>query len=320
MTKLFISDLDFKLKNLVAEGLVEKGYEITSQNFEVGVDLNTSIKNIIKNADVFIILITKGSVDSKRFLKELIQLRNYTIHSNKIIIPVFEKGVDLNRIPDEFQNIQGVQFEGRNIESIDLLLQQIDNAINQFLGKKLAKEEKAQVIKDKIESSYPEYINETITGLTKREKNLKNTALFWYILGFTSLLSGVGAALIFSNNGLKGFEGNAVNWSKTVFFAIKSIIIIVLLISASKYSFNLAKSYMNESLKISDRIHAISFGKFYLQVFNQQIEPSELKEIFQNWNITTESSFIHQKSKDFDPQILEKIIELIDKVRNNKSA
>jgi len=321
MTKVFISHskIDMDIVEDISAGLIEKGYDIVAPNLEIGVDINMSLKNIINKASVFIILMTRESVDSKRFLDEFIQISNYTNHSNKILIPIFESGINFDRLPGKILNIQGLQFDGRTKKSITLLLQQIDNAINQFLGKRLATEEKAQVIKDKIESTSPEYINETITGLSKREKNLKNTALFWYILGFVSLIAGVGAAIIFANNGLEDFDGSTENWSKTTFFAIKSIVIIVLLISASKYSFNLAKSYMNESLKISDRIHAISFGKFYLQVFNQQIEPSELKDIFQNWNISNESSFIHQKSNDFDPQLLEKIIELIDKVKN-KSA
>ncbi len=322
MTKIFIShsSFDFDLVNQITNGLIERGNEVIFQNLEIGLDFITSTKNAIKEASVFILLVTRESVNSKRFLDELVQITGYVIAYGKKLIPIFENGVNYEGIPEPVRFLNGIHFEGKNSTSIIQLLKQIDNEINLFLGKKLASEEKVQVIKDKIESSYPEYISETITGLTSREKKLKNTAVFWYILGFVSLISGVGAAFIFSNNGLKYFDGNTENWSKTTFFAIKSFIVIILLISASKYSFNLAKSYMNESLKISDRIHAISFGKFYLQVFNQQIEPTELKDIFQNWNINNESSFINQKSKDFDPQFLEKIIELIDKVKNNKSA
>lgn len=322
MTKVFIShsELDSDIANQISKGLIDKGYGIVAPDLTIGENISKSLKNVVNQASIFIVLLTKESVNSKRFNDEFLQLSNYTSHSNKTLIPVFETGINYDRIPSNIQNIQGIQFEGVTSKSIKYLIQQIDDAINQFLGKKLATDEKAQVIKDKIESSSPEYINETIAGLTKREKSLKNAGLFWYILGFLSLIIGVGAALLFANNGLKDFDGNVENWSKTTFFAIKSILIIVLLVSASKYSFNLAKSYMNESLKISDRIHAISFGKFYLQVFNQQIEPTELKDIFQNWNINNQSSFIHQKTNDFDPQFIEKIIDLIDKIRNNKSA
>jgi hypothetical protein len=115
---------------------------------------------------------------------------------------------------------------------------------------------------------------------------------------------------------LSVFKGHE-NWSLTTFYALKSIFIIILLIAASKYSFTLAKSYMSESLKIADRIHAISFGKFYLQVFNDKINPDEIKEIFRDWNINNQlNNFSNQSSSDYDPKIIERSIELIDKIRN----
>ena len=74
---------------------------------------------------------------------------------------------------------------------------------------------------------------------------------------------------------------------------------------------------MSESLKIADRIHAISFGKFYLQVFNDKINPDEIKEIFRDWNINNQmNNFSNQSSSDYDPKIIERSIELIDKIRN----
>jgi len=73
---------------------------------------------------------------------------------------------------------------------------------------------------------------------------------------------------------------------------------------------------MSESLKIADRIHAISFGKFYLQVFNQQVEPTEIKEIFRDWNINNQTNtFSSQQSNDYDPKLIEKISELVEKIK-----
>lgn len=71
---------------------------------------------------------------------------------------------------------------------------------------------------------------------------------------------------------------------------------------------------MNESLKIADRQHAISFGKFYLQVVNE-IEPNDLKEIFRDWNISNRSSFYDQNPNDFDPKVLENFISLIKNIK-----
>lgn len=146
---------------------------------------------------------------------------------------------------------------------------------------------------------------------------MKIYALIWYTLGFLALLAGVAATIWLSDSGLDSF-GEKENWSKTIFFAIKSALIIILLIASSKYSFNLGKSYMNETMKIADRIHAISFGKFYLQVFTKRIETEELKDIFRDWNISNQSSFMGQKNEDFDPKILEKISKIIDKIKGTE--
>jgi len=138
-------------------------------------------------------------------------------------------------------------------------------------------------------------------------------------MGFLGLVGGVIVAVWLSDSTLKELQKKE-NWNLTIFVGFKSIDIILLLIASSKYSFTLAKSYMSESLKIADRIHAISFGKFYLQVFNDQINPKEIKEIFRDWNINYQNNyFSSQTTADYDPKLIEKIIELIDKVRNKNS-
>ena len=66
---------------------------------------------------------------------------------------------------------------------------------------------------------------------------------------------------------------------------------------------------MNEAFKNSDRMHAISFGEFYLNAFSERTNWEELKEVFQHWNMDKNSSFASQSAKDFDPQFFEKVIE-----------
>ena len=80
--------------------------------------------------------------------------------------------------------------------------------------------------------------------------------------------------------------------------------------ASSKYAFTLGKSYMNESLKNSNRLHAISFGKFYLQAYGDVVTPEDVKEVFQHWNIDKDSSFKELNSQSFDPRIFESAIEI----------
>ena len=76
---------------------------------------------------------------------------------------------------------------------------------------------------------------------------------------------------------------------------------------------------MSESLKIADRIHAISFGKFYLQIFKNNLNPNDIKEIFRDWNINNqENNFSKQNSDDYDPKLLEKAIEIVNRVKGKE--
>ncbi len=252
-------------------------------------------------------------------MNEMMQLRNYSVHTNlrKLFIPIFYPNFSFNELPSSIRNIQGIMLNGTTEKDSKTVARELDIAINSFYGKQIAIEEEEKEVKDKIESTAPEYIQQTLSDLKSKESNMKMYAVIWYTIGFIALLAGVAATIWLSDSGLDNF-GEKENWSKTIFFAIKSALIIILLIASSKYSFNLGKSYMNETMKIADRIHAISFGKFYLQVFNKRIEAEELKDIFRDWNISTQSSFMGSKSEEFDPKILEKLSQIIDKIKGTE--
>lgn len=301
--------------------LQEYGHDIVEEDRDFGIEQETSFQEAILMANIIIPVITPFSLKSNKFYDELVQLRNYTIHrEDKILIPVITGDVDFESLPKSLLNIKFIQLKDKfDAKEVDSTAKKINEAINSFLGKKIASDEKAKVIQEKIEKTAPSYISETLSELSKREKYQKTIAQFWYVMGFVALVSGIFVAVWLSDNTLKELQKND-NWSLTVFFGLKSIVIILLLIASSKYSFTLAKSYMSESLKIADRVHAISFGKFYLQVFNDQINPKEIKEIFRDWNINNQNNyFSSQATSDYDPKFMEKMIDIIDKIRHKNN-
>ncbi len=157
------------------------------------------------------------------------------------------------------------------------------------------------------------YIDQVLCELSKKEKQYKNTAHIWYIIGFLSLLSGVVIAIHFTRIGL--LEASIYqNWSNAVIISVKNTILIAILISASKYSLNLGNPYRIESYKIADRIHAISYGKLCLKSSRQQVKLEEIIEIFSDWNISSSSISIEQKSNNQDSRITDKAIEILDKI------
>ncbi len=330
MTRIFISvprlrsETDYHLLNSLRKALTEKGYEIISDDFASSILSNNEksdnfINEILFNSDVIISLITESIIESKSGYNELIRLRNYALNvDNKLFIPILSSRVSLNHLPDSFMSFNSIRLENDSQIELDRIAKRIDEYINIFLGKRLAKEEKSKEIKENIESSAPNYITETIKELEKREKYQRSVSILWYIMGFISIIVGVAVAVWLTTSGIV-INNDKENWSLTIFYGIKSVFIIILLITASKYCFNLAKSYMSESLKIADRIHAISFGKFYLQIFKNNLNPNEIKEIFRDWNINNqENNFSKQSSDDYDPKLLDKVIEILNKVKEKE--
>jgi hypothetical protein len=314
-----LNEKDYRLVREITIRLTNKGHEVLNSDIEVSHNSDSYFKNQLYEMDVFIPIISDELLKYDDYYNEILQIRNYTSHiEGKLILPVLTPGADIDSLPDSLVNTRFYKLEDESPKSLDALVRKIDESINMFLGRKIASEEKAKEFKEKIEHTASEYITETIGGLEKREKHLRRLGFWWYFIGLISIVFGAGAAIWFSNNGWDNFQGKE-NWSMTTFYAIKCFLIIAMLIAASKYSFNLGKSYMGESLKVSDRVHAISYGKFYLQVFDQQINSSELKDIFRDWNINNQANaFSSTTTNDFDPKFVEKLVEIIEKVRKKE--
>ena len=70
----------------------------------------------------------------------------------------------------------------------------------------------------------------------------------------------------------------------------------------------------------SDRAHAITFGKLYLEIYGNTVDRKELLDIFENWNITSESAFSKANPSGFEPQIIDKLSELLKLSERGKIA
>lgn len=70
---------------------------------------------------------------------------------------------------------------------------------------------------------------------------------------------------------------------------------------------------MVEAIRCSDRIHAISFGKFFLDAYGSEASREEVLRAFSSWNIDNgNTSFRNQSGEDYDPKIAE-IINVLKK-------
>ena len=70
---------------------------------------------------------------------------------------------------------------------------------------------------------------------------------------------------------------------------------------------------MHESLKSGERLHAIKFGEFYLDAYGADAEWDQIKEAFENWNISGSSAFSRKEAENTDSIIADSIQSGLEK-------
>jgi hypothetical protein len=176
-------------------------------------------------------------------------------------------------------------------------------SVQRILNKTQVRTKERLEVQAKVQEKLDEYISPVLRDLEKRDRFYRRTAYVCYSFALFALSIGLVYACV------KAIQTPppVTTWEPIVQHVIASIIVIALLGAVTRLAFLLGKSFMVESLRNGDRIHAISFGQFYLRAFGDKVEWTEVKEAFQHWNIDKGSSFIGQNAADVDPQILQTI-------------
>jgi hypothetical protein len=304
------SDLEFARD--LGRHLIESGHIIQSytETLTPGQDWRKALSDSLKSSDVYIPIISEQSLNSKFLLTEFGSARAYASDTGgMLIIPVI---IDQIPYPEFVQDIQAIHNPKRNVAFI---CNEVNKGIAAFIGRRAAKEQKQEAASKRLETNATQYIEEALKSLQNSEAKLKNRGEYWYLVGILIISSGIGFTLY----ALSTYNIQTdYKWTGVAIVALKTAIIVTLLAAAAKYSFILGKSYTCESLKSSDRIHAISFGKFYLQAFEVNSSWSELKEVFQHWNIDKPSSFSTQDAAQFDPKLLDTVLEVAKSIAAKK--
>jgi hypothetical protein len=306
MARIYISYArpDQEFAQALAGRLRDAGHGITA-DFDAllpGQDWRNTLFQGLKNAEVFIALLSEASLSSQFVSQEIGAARAYALESDQmLVIPIM---IDQSRIPPTIQDIQVLLAPDRDIDRIVL---EVSKAISNFLGRRAAKDVKAAEVAKRIEINAASYIEDAVQSQKISELRNRRFGVFWYLAGFICLIVGIAFAIFHA-----GFVTSAsgLGWTDFGVIALKSVIVIGLLGACSKYAFSLGKSYISESLKCSDRIHAIAFGKFYLQAYGEKATWNELKEVFQHWNIDRTSTFSSLDSSQIDPQVISLISQL----------
>ncbi len=307
MSKIFISysQQDREIREKLSDALLAEGHEVLGiETLTVGSDLNKEISKLLYEADAVIALLTENSISSKNVLNEItISQAQVSAMNNKLFLPLVIGSIE---IPNFLRDTLLEMVPDLSTEYLQKVILNINRAVAHNKAVKVERQRVKELKSEQLEVSKTEFIREAEGRLTEKENSLKNSATMWYVFGYLALILGVIAAFALIKESLSG----TMEISKIILLSLKGIIGVGLLVASSKYAFTLGKSYMNESLKNSDRLHAISFGKFYLQAYGDVASPEDVKDVFQHWNISKDSSFNEVKADSFDPRVLESAIEI----------
>jgi TIR domain len=312
MSKIFIScsSKDFEYVEGLNKILEQNGHIIWrhDKSILVGKLWADEIHDALSDVDAIIAIFSEASSNSNWVDKELSIAYGYFKSRGKpLILPIL---LDDTKIPFDLHSIQCIRSSDRDPESI---AGKILEALDVFKGKLKAEEDERRENKERVEATAAKFIEPTINQLERQEISYRRLAYSWYSLAYITLILSVG----FGVWKFLAYPTDS-NWLGLVEIAISGGLIIVLLVALSKYAFTLGKSFMVESVRASDRRHAISFGEFYLKAYGDKIERDEVREVFQNWNIDSGSFFKSQDSKDFDPKVLELAIEIAKTISGYK--
>lgn len=328
---IFISyshiDNEFALK--LSSALESDGYNVFIDNkIPIGNNIYKDIGKGIAKADAVIVVISKDSNKSHFVANETISMLAFLDKGRMpLVIPVVLGNdtplpVDLNRfnyivVPyeDEKHNNSSAEYnlqeakikldkplEKDAIEKIRLILAAHEEKI-----KKDEQERKAS--EEKVKTGLSNYIDDVFANLKESEKRNKRFAFWLYFISIICLITTIFIAVLLFIKEIPYTD----NMTVLIIYGTVCLFIVIMLVSLSKLLFTLAKSFMVESIRCSDRVHAISFGKFFLDAYGSEASREEVLQAFSSWNIDNgNTSFRNQSGDDYDPKLSE-IISLLKK-------
>lgn len=318
MSKIYVSyttrDDDYAQGLMAA--LRAQGHQITVEGTKLtaGINWRAELSEGLKAADVFIILISQSTMHSQYPMMELGTARAFAETSGKMLILPIVLG-DLP-LPTIVQDIQVIFSRDRQPQE---LIPDIDQAISAFEGRRAAQEVERKEIAEVVQGNLAEFVDEAIKTQQQYETQHKASARFWYFLGYISLVGGLLVTAYLANRFI-GTETATPDYARAISISLLNIIAIAILAALARYAYSLGKSYMSESLKSSDRIHAIQFGKFFLRAYGSKASSAEIREVFQHWNIDRTSTFSSLDVAQIDPQVAHLISQIVSAItgKNNK--
>lgn len=308
---------DTEIAVSLAGFLRESGHDVqlSFDDIKIGNSFGQDIIGGIKSTDFLVVILSESAGKSKWFKNELSTIMGYYRERKKpIILPLV---FDDERVVNEFEEV----YKYYNVlicsrSNIHEFASRLSYRISSLIGELEAIKEENKENIAKVEKNAETYIAEAITRLTAKEKDYRNIAYGSYILCGIFLLGAIILLLYKANLVINSQK--VLTTAEQIQLGLVGFVLLAVIISVARFLYLIGKSFMVESLRNSDRIHAISFGEFYLKAYGEKADWNEIKDAFQHWNIDGGSSFSSQSANDFDPEVFKNIIEFTKVITSKK--
>lgn len=305
MSKVYISynSKDRIIATRISDFLKTAGHEvlIDVDTLLPGQDITSTLFDALRQSDFMIVIISENSTNSKWVQNEIGAALSYSAERKNF--GLFPLVIGTPEIPDSIKHKLYIQV---SVEEIDLAASKVLDAINKFIGKRAAIIERGEEKKKNTD----DYITHELLKLEKKQISAKRVYYIWNVIGFATLV--ISAAFLFSKLSV---TSDAFNSTEAITAVIKSVLVVSFLVAMSRYSFLMGKIALDESVTLGERIHAISFGKVFIQMFSDDFTKEEMYKVFENWNTTPSKGMDSYKSDDYDPNLIKVFTELVKVIK-----
>ena len=232
----------------------------------------------------------KGKISGTLSLYDLTKNKTLNISSSYIIPYIIDKDVE---IPDEFR--ERLYLTATDNQKDDF--EKLSHAIIQYANKRNNQILKEQEAANRINNSLTTYLSNVFERLEHNRIYYRNLGIGAYLISALFLILAVLDTFYMTKQRITEID-------TAIFVFGAGVVLTCILAALSRMMFILGRSFMVESIRNADRYHAISFGKFYMQAFENNLSKQEVKEVLGSWNFESETSFSKQDAKEIDPNIM----------------
>ncbi|UPF05925.1 hypothetical protein MXB02_10010 [Pseudomonas mosselii] len=219
----------------------------------------------------------------------------------------------LKKMDDEIESLGQRERGFRDVN--EKLHREIEELKEQLLVREKLNSKKIQ---EKIEGKVSGFVKEAQESLENKEKIFSDKSAQWGWVGHVAMgaaiLSACGSLWYGAEQFDKASGTDKIEWLFFGYLLLKGLIVISLFAALARHCYTISNAYMHESLKRSDRMHAINFGKFYLEVYGNEVTQADMKAAFENWNLDSDSAFVKIKSASLEPKVIGQVAQIFDSI------